>query len=128
WTEVKAAEEDEAARPGLLSASAGYNVGGLPCCLPLMRQVLAAGLLTVGLPAVEFLQRRFAEASDAVERAGVAPCCWGSSGRRRPGSSPSWRPWWRSRTLPAASASSASLLPTPSARSGRRPTRTRRGL
>ena len=72
WTEVKAAEEDEADRQALLSASAGYNVGGLPCCLPVMRQVLAAGLLTVGRPAVEFLQRRFAESSDSVERAGVA--------------------------------------------------------
>src|SRR5262245_13623611 len=72
WTEVTAAEEDEADRQALLSASAGYNVGGLPCCLPVMRQVLVAGLLTVGRPAVEFLQRRFAESSDSVERAGVA--------------------------------------------------------
>src|SRR5262249_31441359 len=55
-----------------VAASAGYNVGGLLCCLPVMRQVLAAGLLTVGMPAVEFLQRRFAESSDSVERAGAA--------------------------------------------------------
>lgn len=72
WMEVKVAEEDEADRQALLSASERYNVGGLPSCLPVMRQVLAAGLLAVGAPAIEFLQRRFMESSDSVERAGIA--------------------------------------------------------
>ena len=66
------AEEDAADHQALLSASERYDVGGLQSCLPVMRHVLAAGLLAVGAPAVEFLQRRFVESSDSVERAGVA--------------------------------------------------------
>lgn len=72
WVEVKAAEEDEADGQALLSASERYDVGGLPSCLPVMRQVLAAGLLAVGASAVEFLQRKFVGSSDSVEREGVA--------------------------------------------------------
>jgi hypothetical protein len=72
WTEVKAAEEDETDRQTLLAVSESYDVGGLVVCLPVMRQILAKGLLAVGKPAVESLQRRFVESSDAAECAAVA--------------------------------------------------------
>jgi hypothetical protein len=73
WLEVKCAEEDEADRSALVAAGRKYDPSGLlNCCLPLMRQVLGAGLRAIGQPAVEFLHLRFAESGDLVERAGVA--------------------------------------------------------
>lgn len=73
WIEVKLAEEDEVDWLQFLrGASKWCALGRLPAFLPLIRQVLGAGLLAIGAPAVVFLSRRFGESNDLVERAGLA--------------------------------------------------------
>ena len=72
YLEVRIAEEDKPAGDALVSASEGYNVGGLPFHLPVMRQVLGEGLLAIGTPAIEFLQRWFNESGDVGQKAGIA--------------------------------------------------------
>jgi HEAT repeat protein len=72
YLQVKIAEEDETDRDALISASEGYNVGGLPFHLPAMRQVLSAGLQAIGSPVITLLQKRFKESEDVVQKARIA--------------------------------------------------------
>jgi hypothetical protein len=71
YLEVKTAEEDEPSRDALVSVSERYRVGGLPFCLPAMRNVLSEGLQAIGAPAIELLLGWFQAAEDAVRKAGV---------------------------------------------------------
>lgn len=70
--EVIIAERDKPTRDALVAASEHYSVGGLPYCLQAMLSVLCQGLLAIGTPAMEVLQRWFKESEDISQKTGVA--------------------------------------------------------
>jgi hypothetical protein len=72
YLEVVIAEGDEAAQDALVAASEGREVGGLPCCLPAMRQVLWEGLQAIGPLAIALLERWFRESGDLGQKGRIA--------------------------------------------------------